>query len=332
MFYTDKNGTILDINEAFSRHYGHTKEEAVGQTPKILRSSHSTQEMYKRMWDGILSSGHWRGQLINRTKAGRELPVFLTITAVRDSNAAITGYVSSALDMSDQMALQNRVAQSEALASLGEMAAVVAHEIRNPLSSIVMAAKQIGSGRLASAERDMVLKVLRDESQRLNETLTNFLAYARPRDLKLERVDLNHLINEVCRMVQSNRDLLKSIELKVSLDKSLEPFALDADQLRQVVWNIMLNAIQAMEGRGTLGLEISHGPGQALLCVTDTGPGIPESAMATLFKPFHTTKRQGTGLGLAIAERIVKTHGGRIDVKSRQNQGTMFTIRLPIQE
>lgn len=329
MFYTDRNGTILDINPAFTKVYGYAREEAVGQTPRILRSRHSSLDMYQRMWSGLLSRGHWRGQLINRSKDGREIPVVLTITAVRDGSGGILGYVSNAADISEQLAMQSRVAHSEALASLGEMAAVVAHEIRNPLGSIVMAAKQLAGGRLAREDEDLVFRVLRDESQRLNETLSNFLAYARPRELKLSRGSLSSLVGEICRMVESNPDLLQEVRLEASLDESLEPFPFDADQIRQVVWNIVLNAIQAMEGRGTVKLRTGREGARAFLRVEDTGPGIPQAARPTLFKPFHTTKRQGTGLGLAIAQRIVHAHGGDIRVESEPGRGAAFTIQLP---
>ncbi|MBI4348634.1 MAG: PAS domain S-box protein [Elusimicrobia bacterium] len=331
MFYCDRNGIILDVNAAFTNRYGFTREEAIGQTPRILRSRHSTHDVYQRMWQEILdpAKGFWRGQLINKTKEGREIPVVLTITAVRDASGEIVGYVSNALDVSDQIALQGRVAHAEALASLGEMAAVVAHEIRNPLGSIVMAAKQLTVGKLAKADRDMVYRVLRDESQRLNETLTNFLAYARPRELRLERADLNALVEDVSRTLESNVELLREIRVDLSLDDRIQPFPVDRDQLRQVVWNIALNAVQAMDGRGTLSVRTALESGFACLTISDTGPGIPEAAKAGLFKPFQTTKQQGTGLGLAIAQRIVKAHGGSIEAESGPGRGAAFTIRLP---
>ncbi|MBI4422696.1 MAG: PAS domain S-box protein [Elusimicrobia bacterium] len=331
MFYCDRNGTILDVNAAFTRTYGFSREEAVGSTPRILRSKHSTQEMYQHMWRQILdpAKGFWRGQLINRTKEGRELPVILTITAVRDAKGDLLGYVSNAMDVSDQMALQGRVAHAEALATLGEMAAVVAHEIRNPLGSIVMAAKQLTVGKLAKADRDMVYRVLRDESQRLNETLTNFLAFARPRELTLERGDLNALVEDVGRTLQSNADLLRASRVELSTDAELQPFPFDRDQIRQVVWNIALNAVQAMDGRGLLRLSTAREAHWACLIVKDSGPGIPEAAQTAIFKPFHTTKQQGTGLGLAIAQRIVKAHGGAISLDSAPGRGAAFTVRLP---
>lgn len=331
MFYCDRNGVILDVNAAFTRVYGYTREEAIGQTPRILRSRHSTQDTYQQMWGQILDpqKGFWRGQLINRTKEGVEVPVVLTITAVRDASGEIIGYVSNALDVTEQMALQGRVAQAEALASLGEMAAVVAHEIRNPLGSIVMAAKQLTVGRLTKADRDMVYRVLRDESQRLNETLTNFLAFARPRQIKLEPADLNGLVDDVCRTLSSNEELLQGVRLETDLDAKLKPFPIDRDQIRQVVWNIALNAVQAMDGSGRLAVSTGAGSGVAWLRIQDSGPGIPESALTEIFKPFQTSKQQGTGLGLAIAQRIVKAHGGSIGVESTVGRGATFTVKLP---
>lgn len=331
MFYCDRNGTILDVNAAFTRTYGFAREEAIGQTPRILRSRHSTNDMYQRMWSQILdpAKGFWRGQLINRTKEGREIPVTLTITAVRDAQGDVVGYVSNATDVSEQMALQGRVAHAEALAGLGEMAAVVAHEIRNPLGSIVMAAKQLTAGRLPKEDRELVYRVLRDESRRLNETLTNFLSFARPRELKLQRADLNALVDDVFRTLAGNTDLARNAKTAVSLSPAVEPFPFDPDQVRQVLWNIGLNALQAMDGEGKLTVETRREGQQAVVRIADTGPGVAPEMVAKLFKPFQTTKGQGTGLGLAIAERIAKAHGGSIGVETGPGKGTAFLVRLP---
>jgi PAS domain S-box-containing protein len=334
MFYSNAKGVILDINEAFTKHYGYTREEAIGKTPALLRSSHSTEDLYKRMWRSILDpkKGFWRGELINRAKDGREIPLVLTITAVRDDAGSVMGYISNGVDLTELKALEERVAQSEALATIGEMAAVVAHEIRNPLGSIVMAAQQLTDESLPREDRDTVIGVLRQESKRLNETLTNFLAYSRPRTLKRDRNDLNALLKEVAQLAFANKELTGGARLSLALGRGLEPFPFDADQVRQVVWNIVLNAIQALGGEGSVTVRSGMSDGCAWLSVADTGPGIPESMRADLFKPFRTTKQQGTGLGLAIAERIVKAHGGRIEIETRLGHGTTFTVRLPQSE
>ena len=328
MFYCDRNGTTLDVNEAFTKHYGWTREEAIGQTPRILKSRHSSKELYEHMWTSILSKGFWRGEMINKSKDGREIPLILTITAVRDARGETVGYISNAADMTAHMALQARVADSEALASVGEMAAVMAHEIRNPLGSIVMAAKELAGGQLSADDREVVMNILRHESARLNDVLTNFLAFTRPRELKLARADLNALIDEVARAVQSNPDLAGQVRIKLSLAKELKPFLLDCDQVRQIIWNMMINALQALEGAGRVELRTGQRGGHAFFEVSDTGPGIPPAAMATLFKPFQTTKPRGTGLGLAVADRIVKAHGGVIEIKTGSS-GTTFSVLLP---
>ena len=331
IFYCDRDGVIQDVNEAFTRHYGYAREEVIGQTPRILRSPHSTADLYKKMWSAILdpAKGYWRGEMINLAKDGREIPLILTITAVRDAGGEIVGYVSNAVDLTEHYALQARVAQSETLASIGEMAAVVAHEIRNPLGSIVMAARQLAQGSLTSEDHTMVLQVLKTESQRLNEALNNFLSYARPRELKLGRADLNAVVEEVLTMVRSNPDLVRHTKISFKPEPGLEPFHLDSDKLRQVVWNIVLNALQAMDGKGTLKLNTGRDRSHSWLRICDTGPGIAPEVQKTMFKPFLTTKQQGTGLGLAIADRIVRAHGGTIEAASRPGDGTCFTIRLP---
>lgn len=329
MFFCDPNGAIRDVNDSFIRHYGWTREEIIGQNPRILRSRCTTPDVYEEMWTRILDPaiGFWRGELLNRAKDGRELPVVLTITSVRDAKGTIVGFVSNGMDVGELRRLQERVAQTEALARLGQMAAVVAHEIRNPLGSIVMAARQLASGTLPSEDRELVLNILRDESQRLNETLTNFLAYARPRPLKLERNDLNALAADVARIIAG--DASEGSRIETSLDPKLAPFHFDGDQVRQVAWNIALNAIQALEGRGTVSISTGLRGHFAFLRVDDDGPGIAPAARDDLFQPFKTTKTHGTGLGLAIADRIVRAHGGSIDVESSPERGASFTVLLP---
>jgi signal transduction histidine kinase len=139
---------------------------------------------------------------------------------------------------------------------------------------------------------------------------------------------LNLLIDEVMRMVQSNADLSGGVKISLALSKALKPLPMDPDQIRQVVWNLVINALQALNGKGRLSVKTGRREGRAFFEIADTGPGIPDSARANLFKPFQTTKQKGTGLGLAIADRVIKAHGGAINVQSG-GSGTTFTILLP---
>ncbi len=328
MFYCDREGIIRDVNEAFTRHYGWTREEAVGKNPRILRSRQTTDETYKEMWTRILDPavGFWRGELVNRSRDGREIPLILTITAVRDERQRIVGYISNAVEVGELRRLRERVAHAEALAQLGQMAAAVAHEIRNPLGSITLAARQLADDRISREDRDLVLQILREEGRRLNETLTNFLAYARPRALRLERADLNALVGDVARVVAEGQP---EVRVETSLDAGLAPFRFDPDQVRQIAWNLALNAVQAVEGRGLVRLATGRREGFAFLRVDDDGPGLSQAARDDLFQPFKTTKPHGTGLGLAIADRIARAHGGMIEADSGERRGASFTLLLP---
>lgn len=333
MFYTDSNGIIQDVNDAFTRRFGFSREEAVGRSPRIVRSRHTTDEIYKALWGDILApeKGSWRGRVINRTKSGEEVSVLLSITAVRDATDRIVGFVSSAFDMTEIEGLNARLSKSESLAAVGAMAAVLAHEIRNPLGSLVTAAASLGRDDLPPEDRGTLVSVLRKESRRLSETLTQFLQYARPREPRLEQADLGALVGEVATMLRSDKQALGKVRLSVKTDPTLIAFPFDADQVRQVVWNIVLNALDALGGKGRLALAIEVRDGYAALVVADNGPGIPPEVQKRLFEPFHTTKEQGTGLGLAVAERVVSAHGGRILVETDLGRGTAFTVLLPLQ-
>lgn len=331
MFYTDRNGIIQDVNDAFVRRFGYSREEAVGRSPRIVRSPQTTDEIYKRLWTEILapSRGYWRGRIVNRTKTGEDVPVLLSITAVRDPLDRIVGFVSSAFDLSEIEALHRRLAKSESLAAVGTMAAVLAHEIRNPLGSIVTAAASITRPDLPDEDRSTLTSVLRQESRRLSDTLTQFLQYAKPREPRMAESDLNALVTDVAAMLRSDKSTLGKVRLTVRTAKNLPPFLFDSDQLRQALLNLALNSLQALEGKGRLTFTVERRELQVALSVADDGPGIPPDVQARLFEPFHTTKEKGTGLGLAVAERAVASHGGQILIDSEVGSGAVFTILLP---
>ncbi len=334
MCYADPNGMILGVNNAFVEHYGYSPEEVLGKTPGILRSRHSTDEFYQRMWKDILSpqKGFWKGEIINRAKNGKEFPLILTISAARDTAGDIVGFVSSATDIQKKKELEEDLAHASALADIGEMAAAIAHEIRNPLGSVSMAAKHLSLEDSTPADRKSMAKIIERESSRLSQILSGLLAFARPRPLKRKLSNLNSLLRETIQLIMANQDVAPRVEPALSLDESLYPFLFDSDQILQVFWNMVLNAIQAMEGKGTLTVRSGRSGDFAYFAVADTGAGITEAERQKIFKPFHSTKSQGVGLGLPTAKRIVLAHGGRIEIDSRPGQGTVFTVWLPYLE
>jgi len=332
MFYTNRDGFIQEVNEAFLKRFGFRRDEVIGNTPRVVRSPHSSPTMYKRLWGDILDPSKWfsRGRVINRTKAWEEVPMLLSITSVLDDRGRIVGFVSSAVDLSEQEELQRRLAKSESLAAVGSMAAVMAHEIRNPLGSIVTAARSLNRHDLSDEDHDTLTEVIGKESKRLGDTLSQFLQYARPRELHLADADINAVLSEIIKLTAADDSLAAGVEFRVKLDEARPLVLADGDQLRQVFWNIVINALQAMDGKGILTVRTRARDGHLLVEIEDNGPGIPDGHREAVFEPFHTTKERGTGLGLPVAERVVSAHGGRIGVESAASGGALFSIQIPL--
>ncbi len=227
---------------------------------------------------------------------------------------------------------QSRLVQTEKLASMGQMAAGIAHELNNPLGIVLMYSHllktQITDGHDGHSGED-VERIVR-EAERARTIVQGILNFARENRLELRATDVNALVREAARGVAS-LDPANRAGVEVHLDERLEEQRVDASQLRQVLDNLLKNAVEAMPDGGTIAVETSLGDGAYEIRVTDTGPGIPEKMLPHLFTPFHTTKGvgKGTGLGLAVCYGIVKMHGGSIRATNRPTGGACFEITLP---
>ncbi|MBW2545049.1 MAG: hypothetical protein JRD43_06215, partial [Deltaproteobacteria bacterium] len=213
---------------------------------------------------------------------------------------------------------------------LEEMSTGLAHEIRNPLSSIKGAAQYLKS-ETESTQNHKLLGVIVEETDRLNGVVSQFLDYARPYSMNAEMQDVNRIIDKVISLIKT-AGLPENIVIEKNLDNNFPDVKMDGEQMIQVILNIALNAIEAMPEGGTLGLAtagIENGAGKTIeIAVSDTGCGISRDDLRNIFKPFFTTKKKGTGLGLSVCQRIVKNHGGRIDVESTPGIGTVVFIRI----
>jgi signal transduction histidine kinase len=257
------------------------------------------------------------------------------------------------LEIGDQAAitiensrLYEKMKERDRLAALGEMAAGLAHEIRNPLGAIKGAAQYLDPKDLPAGDSE-ILQIIVEEVNRLDGVVAQFLDYSRPfptaQSGKFAPTDLNDVIWKTMKLIESN--LPKTVSLEVDLTPGLPSITADAEQLKQVFINLALNAVQAMPdgGRLTVRTRRPHAPVELGLSEStprysadlvevrfaDTGAGIPEDALDRIFIPFYTTKSKGTGLGLAISQRIVKGHGGTIEVQSRLGEGSEFILRFP---
>lgn len=274
---------------------------------------------------------------------------FLNLHDDRVPEAFSSDEIALMLEVAEQSAitvensrLYERLKERDRLAALGEMAAGLAHEIRNPLSSIKGAAQFLDPAQLPDADAEF-LTVIVEEVERLNTVVTQFLEYARPMRSSFVAADLNDVLAKTVKLLRGH-ELPDNIEVKLDLEPDLPVVHCDADQLKQVFINLALNAVQAMPNGGVLSITTrtprantwrltDDAPrrvaDQVELRFADSGAGIPEHMRDRIFIPFYTTKRKGTGLGLAICHRILKNHGGGIEVESRAGQGTTFVLRLP---
>jgi signal transduction histidine kinase len=285
--------------------------------------------------------------------ASQRVVGFLCLLDDRVPEAFASDELAAMLEIGEQAAitiensrLYEKMKERDRLAALGEMAAGLAHEIRNPLGAIKGAAQYLDPAGLQAGDAE-ILNIIVEEVNRLDGVVAQFLAYSRPfpqaSSGKFQPTDLNDVLWKTMKLVES--DFPKAVSLEMDLTPGLPQITADAEQLKQVFINLALNAVQAMPdgGRLTVRTRRPHAPVELALSdstprysadqvevrFADTGAGIPEDALDRIFIPFYTTKTKGTGLGLAICQRIVKGHGGTIEVQSRVGEGTEFILRFP---
>ena len=225
---------------------------------------------------------------------------------------------------------QAELVRTTRMAAMGEIAAAVAHEARNPLGALSNCVELLRSNPHITGEDAELLTIMQSESKRLNDIVSDFLAFGRPRAPQFAPVDLHELIAATWTLLQRDDRCPASIRFERRFDETLTSVVADHDQLRQVFWNLLLNAVQAMREGGTLSVETRRVGRHVEVLVRDTGPGIPASILPRVFEPFVTSKAGGTGLGLAIVRRIVEDHGGGITVTARDGAGTCFVLSLAV--
>jgi signal transduction histidine kinase len=227
--------------------------------------------------------------------------------------------------------MRERLQQAERLAAAGTLAAGVAHEIRNPLAAIVNATTLLSArDSLTDEEHASTVSAVRTEARRLNRILSEFLLFARPRAPERRPGDIAEVVERVASLIREDRARAAGVELDLRMDRSIPAFRFDSDQMTQVLWNVALNGVEAMHGRGRLSLNVERVNGDVVISVADTGRGIAPEERARVFDPFYSGKSTGSGLGLTIAQGIVAAHGGRIELDSAPGLGTQVRIALPL--
>jgi two-component system NtrC family sensor kinase len=256
----------------------------------------------------------------------------VTVDPLVDEEGRVYGTVHVVSDITEQVLLERRMARAEQLALIGEMAAGLAHEVKNPLASMKGALEIILEDLPEENPHRLVLRHVLDEIQRINRIIMDLLDYARPRPPTHVQTDVNRLVEHV---ISAARVQLANnhIALEFQPAAELPTLLIDPDELQKVVLNLLLNAIQAVREDGRIFIRTYYDPQERAikLSVTDNGEGIPPENLDKIFRPFFTTKKRGTGLGLATCQRIVTGYGGTITVTSEVGKGSTFTVTLPVQ-
>jgi PAS domain S-box-containing protein len=326
---TDQQGIITYVNDKFCEISKYSREELLGQDHRIINSGYHPKEFIRELWTTIANGRIWRGEIRNRAKDGSIYWVDTTIVPFMDERGKPYQYMAIRYDVTDRKRSEERLREQTALARLGEMAAVVAHEVKNPIAGI-RGALQVIASRMPADQRDRA--VMGDIIARLdglNAIVQDLLVFARPRPLRAEHVDVAALVRGTADLIRRD-PALAAVDVRVDVDRAAGAIVqADPEQLQMVFQNVLINAAQAMNGLGHISVTISDADGRCRLSIADHGPGMPADVRDKAFDPFFTTKHRGTGLGLAIAKRIIDAHGGEIRIETPPGGGAIVSIDLP---
>src|SRR5215471_11944285 len=325
---TDVPGRIIYVNDKFCEISKYSREELLGQDHRILNSGYHSKEFMQGLWRTIARGQIWRGELRNRAKDGSIYWVDTTIVPFLDERGKPWQYLAIRYDVTDRKRQEQRLREQAALTTLGEMAAVVAHEVRNPLAGIRSGLQLLASLFPEAADGRELIGDIVARVDSLNAVMNDLLTFARVRELKRAEFEVAPFLADLKASAKLD-PAMRDVDIRIRGDANMTVEG-DVDQLRVVVTNLLINAAQAMNHTGRIDVDVSS-PGQGAwsLRVADHGPGIPVDLGERVFEPFFTTKHRGTGLGLPTAKRIVEAHGGELTLANAPSGGTVARLILP---
>ncbi len=262
-------------------------------------------------------------------RGNTSVPVNVSTTDIVGEDGQYIGFMFILQDLSELRQLEIKIRQREKLAAIGDLAAGIAHEVRNPLSSIKGYVTYFGSLFAQDSENRKAAEITAEEVDRVNRVISELLEFAKPSDLNLVATDLRKLLEHTLRIVAQEASFA-GVTITTQLDHNLPELMVDPDRITQVILNILINAIQAMGLGGQLSVITHQREEEVVVDISDTGHGISPEDQGNMFNPYFTTKKNGTGLGLAIVHKIVEDHGGSVHIQSTKGSGTQVSVSLPI--
>jgi two-component system sensor histidine kinase PilS (NtrC family) len=323
---TDRAQRILTFNHAAETICGLPFQSVVGrpvaavmQLPEVLVDS---------LKHGLVGASARRLEFRHKRLDGREIDIGLSATHL-ETPGGRAGYLITFQDLTDIKKLENDARIRQRLAAVGEMAAGIAHEIRNPLASMSGSIQILRQELPLTIEQEQLMDIVLRESERLNTTIKSFLAYARPQRFSVTRFDLRRPVNDAALLLRNSSEVQEGHTIEVDMPPHEIWYEADEGQIKQIVWNLATNGLRAMPSGGRLSLTAAEEKGGVVLTVQDEGIGIPTDEVETLFQPFHGSFAKGSGLGLAIVHRTVTEYKGEIEIMSRKGMGTRVSVHLP---
>lgn len=342
---TDAQGVIEYVNPRFTELTGYSTEEVLGQTPRILKSGETSDTDYSHLWQNIKQGNEWRGVFHNRKKNGELYWEDTLISPIRNEQGEIAHFLATKEDITEHVQLKKEVeernqelAHTQTLTAMGRMATMIAHDLRNPLSSIKMTL-QIWGKRAEESwgdEAKEMKQISLDQVRYMEDILADLLAFSRPDALNPEWLDVNKLLGSAINTTQKTIQEY-SAKIVTEYQPQLPTIHGDATKLRQVFSNLIMNALESADSvnhvpniRISAGVEVDDSTPSIRINIHDNGVGIDPAQKDKLFEPFYTTRAKGTGLGLPIVKRILDQHHGQISLEMEEDGGVCASVILPI--
>ena len=323
----DKSGRVLTINRAATAITGVHAGDAIGRDIRTVL----------QLGDAVGPLPEGRSVRIDtqyRTRDRGTIDMGLTLSTLALPDGG-QGLLATFQDVTDLRRLERNSRLQQRLAAVGEMAAGIAHEIRNPLAAMSGSMQVLRQELALSGEQAQLMDIVLKESERLNDTIRSFLAYARPQRFAVARLDVRQTLQDAALLIRNGSDVREGHVIDVDVPTGAVWFDADENQLRQILWNLATNGLRAMPLGGRLRLAVAHEArpgtdGDVVLTIEDEGRGIPPEELDAIFQPFRSSFEKGTGLGLAIVHRIVTDYGGTIHATSTVGKGTTMQVRMPV--
>ena len=325
---TDVEGRVTFANRAAAEITGHPAPSLAGRhLPEILGQA---PEFLPRIREALGAKQRYRFEIDWSDARGRELFLGFTVSVLKEPDGTPVGMIYIFQDLTEIRVAEEEVALKKRMVALGEMAAGVAHELRNPLASISGSVQVLRRDLRPQGDAGDLMEIVVKESKRLDGIIRDFLAFAKPGRFHPEETELSGVLRETLSLLENSDERRPDHRVLVDASAGPVPACVDVNRMKQVFWNLAKNALKAMPEGGTLTARARlTGPQQAEVVFADTGVGMSDDEVTENFQPFHGSFRGGTGLGLAIVYRIVQEHDGRIRVRSRRGVGTEIVISLP---